>query len=85
MLCVILDNKAEIKIKTFLKNNIINNVLVKYKAHLKTGKITHTLLRPDGVESTKQRLGSLENLYLTTFGRPRKYIDNTIEFINTLI
>lgn len=83
MLGVILDNSAESKMNS-MKSDVFDKVLVEYKAHLKSGRITHKVLKPANLSIIKLRLRSLKKLYYTTSGKPRKYIDNTQEFFLSL-
>lgn len=84
MMTVILDNAAEVKIKSYNESEIINAVLVPYRAILKDGKISHTLLRPYQGKPIQNQLQHLLDLYKTTYGKPRSYIDNTLDFLNSL-
>lgn len=84
MMTVILDNAAEVKIKSYDEPEMINAVLVPYKANLRSGKINHTLLRPYQGKVTENQLTHLLELYKTTYGKPRTYIDNTLDFLNSL-
>ncbi len=84
MLTVLLDNKAENQIDTYEKKHIINSILSTYKANLKTGKINHTLLKPYNKKQKDERVLALQKLYATVSGKPRLYIDNTLDYINSL-
>lgn len=81
MLTVILDNSVEEKIKALDKYDILKGILVEYRANLKSGKISHTLFRPYGKKLYDERIEALGNLYKSTYGKPRLYIDNTLDFI----
>lgn len=79
---VILDNKTEAVLE---KHNIQENFArwLTYKTPLKSGLVNHMLLnwhfkRAEHEGSLKQ----LKNFYKSVCGRPRIYIDNTINFIN---
>jgi hypothetical protein len=84
MLTIVLDNKAEEQVKTYDNYATIQDILVIYKANLKSGKINHTIIRPSGSKNVIERIEKLKNLYKSTSGRPRLYIDNTIDFLNSL-
>ncbi len=54
-----------------------------YKAPLKSGKANHYILKPS-LQLREKTIDYLNNLYRTVSGKPRQYIDNTIDFINSL-
>ncbi len=71
------DNEFEKKANELWKNGL-KDELEFYKVPLKSGKAYHYMLKPyDKVMYLK----NLRNLYSTVSGKPRQYIDNTIEFI----
>lgn len=80
----ILDDKFE----CFLKDNnlIMQDLLINYKAPLKSGKIFHhTLSWPCVIKNDyEQALKQIHSFYNTVSGKPRLNVDNTIEFINFL-
>jgi hypothetical protein len=80
MLGVILDHKAENQMTTFDKNTLLDNSLQFRKVKLKYGSINHTILASTQIEEIDQKIESFEKLYTITSGKPRTYIDNTIEF-----
>jgi hypothetical protein len=78
---LVADHNYENKIKE-LKLNVMSSFEF-YKVPLKSGKAKHYVFKP----FKKDLSGTIENLkklYLTVSGKPRQYIDNTIEFINSL-
>lgn len=85
MYTAVLDNSIESKLSTFDNQKLINSVFTNYKAHLKTGKVMHKIMRPhkDGLIETY--IKNTQKLYLTVSGRPRIYVDNTLDFFNSLI
>ncbi len=54
-----------------------------YKTPLKSGKSNHFVLKPTS-KHKDAALDNLNKLYHTVSGKPRQYIDNTIEFINSI-
>lgn len=84
MLSIILDHNAENQIKLFDKNYIIESSLSFQKVKLKSGIATHTLLSMNTISSADQQIIKLQKLYKITSGKPRQYIDNTIDFYNNL-
>lgn len=85
MLTVVVDHHAEVKLKSYMGNRNISEMLVTYKANLKSGRITHQLLRPMAQKDVKGRIDQVTKLYEQVSGRPRLYIDYTIEFLNALL
>lgn len=74
----VLDNNIESKILTLGEHNMPENTIINFKAILKSGKIKHKLIRYD--LDTEKAILQLEKLYQSVSGRPRLYIDNTIDF-----
>lgn len=90
MLALIFDNHSEKQFKTYDKYFFLLEIVVRYKANLKSGRVTHLLQRPVGTKIKKasavmKKMSILDNLYSTVYGRPRKYIDNTIEFYQSTL
>ncbi|RYY45118.1 MAG: hypothetical protein EOO06_17065 [Chitinophagaceae bacterium] len=83
MITAIMDNNFEVKLKTFDTDTLITNMIIDYKANLKSGRITHKLMKPFR-KNIPTRIQSLTKLYDLTSGRPRLYIDNTIEFLKSI-
>jgi len=81
------DNYYESRIT--LENNIEgDNLIRKFKTPLKSGKIMHTniywfnpALKLNQALNPKE---SIENMYSTVSGSPRRYLDNTLEVIDSL-
>lgn len=80
MITAIIDNNFEVKLKSFESDSLIQNMIIDYKANLKSGKITHKIMKPFDKNISK-RIETLAKLYDLTSGRPRIYIDNTIDFL----
>lgn len=82
MFTVIADYQFE---KKAISNNLggTKTVFEFYKTPLKSGKANHYILKPipKNIDST---LENLNKLYHSVSGKPRQYIDNTIEFYNTI-
>lgn len=79
---VISDHNFEKRIQQ-LSKTLLTEFFVKYKAPLKSGKINHFVLQP--LEKYRdEKILNLKTLYTTVSGKPRQYIDNTIEFIESL-
>ncbi|MFA7380239.1 MAG: hypothetical protein WC150_07250 [Bacteroidia bacterium] len=84
MINVVIDNYAEVRISNLKGNEEINKVLIDYKVPMKFGKAKHKLLRPSNSSIIKMRIIQMEKMYSTTSGKPRRYIDNTLEFLHSL-
>jgi hypothetical protein len=81
---IIMDNNFERRYKELVSDNDpLKSIIHFYKTPLKSGKITHGLLQPTKKDHQKQ-ISNLKELYLNVSGRPRIYIDNTLEFLDTL-
>ncbi len=85
MLGIILDHNAENKINSFDINEMIYNSLSLQKVKMKFGLATHTMLSMSEKEFNEITIKNLEKLYSTTSGKPRIYIDNSIEFYKNRI
>ena len=83
MLTSILDHHAENRLKEIGKQELFDKFITSYKANMKSGKVTHKLMRPYP-DSLVDRIKNTEKFYGTVSGKPRIYIDNTIEFYNQL-
>lgn len=79
---VIADHTFQEKIES---ENIgdMNAIFNFYKTPLKSGKANHYILMPN-ISLRKKTIEHLQKLYLTVSGKPRQYIDNTIDFINSI-
>jgi len=84
MYSVIIDHSFSSKLKSFPQDKIIQRNIVDYKANLKTGKVTHALIRP-AREMLQSHIKDVEKLYQTVSGHPRIYVDNTLEFLRSLL
>jgi hypothetical protein len=76
---VISDHNFEKRIQE-LSPKLFGDFFIKYKVPLKSGRTYHYMLMPLEQYRSKKIL-DLEKLYTTVSGKPRQYIDNTIEFI----
>ena len=84
LLGVILDHNAENQFKTFGKNRMLKNSLQFRKVNLKYGYVTHTILASRSLKVLDKQIETFEKLYQITSGKPRLYIDNTLDFYKTL-
>lgn len=84
MLTVVCDNHFDVKLRSFEDSKVILDLLVSYKANMKSGRITHTLMRPQNSKRIKEGIENVGKLYDQVSGRPRLYVDNTIEFLKSL-
>ena len=76
----ILDNNIEAKLNKIGTHSLPKDIIVDYKTPLKSGKIIHKLLKPTN-NKTPEAITNLEQIYESVSGRPRLYIDNTIDFL----
>ncbi len=79
----IIDNSFEKKLKELYKSKKFKLWLLPYKVQLKSGKINHFIMRPL-TGTIPIAIESLSELYLSVSGKPRQYIDNTLEFLKSL-
>lgn len=84
----ILDFNAEKKFKELSKEENIWNKIILYKTPTKTGKINHYCLKwapqrfkPEKFKSEQCR-EYVENIYTIVSGKPRVYVDNTLDFLD---
>lgn len=75
-----LDNNIEKKVNEL---QLSKENLYQYHAPFKGGKIRHLLVKPFG--KPQPTISSLEKLYEQVSGRPRIYIDHTIDFIKYIL
>jgi hypothetical protein len=81
MFSVIADNEFEKRVKE--TNSKTLKQFKFYKTPLKSGKANHYILQP--IDPGKiEMLENLNKLYNTVSGKPRQYIDNTIDFLNSI-
>lgn len=76
---VICDNNFERRLKE-IDPEFLTDFFIWHKAALKSGKINHYLLGTLN-DYRAESIENLKKLYNTVSGKPRQYIDNTIEFI----
>jgi len=79
----IIDHSAEAKIKSFGDVPILKKMITNYRVPMRSGRITHQVLKPINEEYLKKYLDSVEKLYTTVSGRPRIYIDNSLDFFKS--
>jgi hypothetical protein len=83
MYSVIADNKFEKKAQELDKGDFgFSSGFEFYKTPLKSGKANHYVLNPWA--NRKEFISNLNKLYHTVYGKPRQYIDNTIDYISYL-
>lgn len=80
----VLDNSFESKIAEYTIEHPFKILFTLYKTPLKTGKVSHKVIRPDTPKRIEDQVISLKKMYETVSGSPRIYIDNTIEFLEQL-
>jgi hypothetical protein len=82
---IALDCTYEAKLKTLKTTyNFPDSIITSYRVPLKNGKATHKLIKPYKEEYRKVLTKSLQEIYHTVSGRPRIYIDNTLDFLESL-
>jgi hypothetical protein len=83
----ILDFNIERKLKELKFDFPNSNELIKYKAPTKSGKINHYCLNwvNDKDFKVKQSVQNIDNIYTVVSGKPRLYIDNTLDFLEHII
>lgn len=81
----VLDNHFEAKINSFTLPEPFNDLVTTYKANFKTGKITHKLIRPDEIANVEKQISFTTKLQETVSGTPRIYVDNTMDFLKSLL
>ena len=81
----IIDHNFESKLATFDDQSLIKKIITDYKTNLKTGKVMHKLLSPNGKKLISEHIDRVLKLYNSVSGRPRIYVDNTLDFLNSLI
>jgi hypothetical protein len=81
----ILDFNAEKKFKEMASESKIWDKIILYKTPMKSGKINHYCLKWGGgteQEGIIKNREYVEGIYSIVSGRPRIYVDNTIEFLD---
>lgn len=84
MLDIVLDHNAENQANQFKENDAIQQTLKLRKVKMKFGVASHTIVNLTSKEEISERIDLLEKLYKVTSGRPRLYIDNTIDYYKEL-
>ncbi len=82
VLGIILDHNAESKSKLFYENESIKNSLNFQKVKMKFGMASHTMFGAGDINIIDKNIEKFKNLYKTTSGKHRLYIDNTIDYYN---
>lgn len=82
---VIVDHHFETKLKVYGEHQLFSEVLTKHKTSLKSGKVNHTILMPQYKKNVQEQIDSLNKLYASVSGKPRIYIDNSIEFLESIL
>jgi len=83
MYTAIVDNLFESKIKELFRGKKFRFWLVRYNVQMKSCRVNHYILRPLTGEIS-ETIENMNKFYLTVSGKPRQYIDNTLEFLNSL-
>jgi len=82
---VVLDCSYEAKLKTMTTTaGFPDSVIANYRLPLKNGKATHKIIKPYKEAQRQQWIEALEQMFYSVAGRPRIYIDNTVEFLKSL-
>ncbi len=82
---LVLDCSYETKLKTMKTTaDFPDSVIKTYKVPLKNGKATHKVIQPFKEETRNQWVQWVEEIFNSVSGRPRIYIDNTIEFLKSI-
>lgn len=84
-LCIVLDDNARRKIKSYEENNIIKNALRYRQVKMEFGSVTHTIISMIKKELIEEDIFLLKKLYDVTSAVPRHYIDNTIDYYKDLL
>lgn len=79
----VIDNHCELKFNELNLPMLVKTFFTEYKANFKTGRITHLILRPP-YSYIQQQIDGVKKLKHTVSGGPRIYLDNTLDFLNTL-
>ncbi|HYF31499.1 MAG TPA: hypothetical protein VD993_10310 [Chitinophagaceae bacterium] len=83
MLTVISDHNFETRLQS-LNDKFLLQLFELYKANLRSGRVMHRILKPQYPKYVDEHVEKIRGHYKTVSGRPRIYIDNTIEFLNSL-
>lgn len=80
---MVVDHHAEKKITEFKTDMRVKKNLTKYAAPMKFGRVNHMLLRLSD-NNIEEGIVFLQELNFTISGKPRMYIDNTLELYNKI-
>jgi hypothetical protein len=83
MMTCILHHSFEAKFRDFSLKGL-QSMVTDYRVFLRSGRLTHTIIRPHDEQSIEMMENSLQKMYSGVSGRPRLYIDNTLEFLRSL-
>jgi hypothetical protein len=82
----VLDNHFEEKLATFNLTEKVSRNIHDYKTPFKTGKINHKIIGPPRNKKIVERnIKAVKNISLTVSGGPRIYVDNTLDFLNSIL
>ncbi|MEQ5790375.1 hypothetical protein J4E06_04875 [Muricauda sp. NFXS6] len=84
MLGVVFDHNAENQCKTYDELKILQTSIGFEKVRLKYGGVNHSFVAALNVDVIQNLLESLDSMYSITSGKPRVYIDNSIDFYGNL-
>lgn len=70
--------------KNYLKDTDINRVITNREIPLKSGKVKHNIIKLYVDYAIRDREKWINNFYKTVSGITRKYVDNTMEFLNSI-
>ena len=77
------NNNIESKMQEFGAVALFQEMIIDYKVPMRSGKIQHKIIKPKK-ENVDLRIKTFKHLYNMTSGRPRLYLDNSIEFLLSL-
>ncbi len=79
----IIDHTFEVKLNSITDKKLTSHFYSKYKANLKSGRVEHLLIGPTPA-ALNEHILNVSKLYENISGAPRIYIDNTLDFLNSL-
>lgn len=79
----VMDNHSENKIRSMPIPPLFASFFTEYKANFKSGKINHTVIRQSN-SHLSDHIKDILKLKSTVSGQPRIYLDNTVEFLESL-
>lgn len=84
----VLDHHFEAKLNELMSDHeyeFLKEMVTKTKINLKSGIVTHMVVKPTYFVNAEEVVNNAEKLYLSASGNSRKYVDNTLVFLNTLL